>query len=307
MKSNNKIIVIAGPTASGKSEVANSLALNINGEVISADSMQIYKGMDIGTGKFLPEEQSVKHWGIDICNPDQAYSVALYQKYARDAVEDIFSRGKIPILCGGTGFYIRSVIDDYKFLEGEQTDNPIREKYQKYFDENGSHALWELLKQKDSISAGVIHENNVIRVIRALEMHENGQSYANQVEKLQNINQKYPAVFFGLKVDPQILRNRIDDRVDKMFKNGLINEVKQLLKKGYKDAITAANAIGYKETVKYLDGKCTLDQAKDQIKISSRQYAKRQRTWFNKDKRINWITYDQANIDYAIDFILKNI
>lgn len=136
-----KTIVIVGPTASGKSDVANLLASKINGEVVSADSMQIYKGMDIGTGKISPNEQKVKHWGLDIVNPDQAYSAAVYQDYARKCISDIQSEGKTPVICGGTGFYVRAAIDDYKFPKGEQVDNELREKYQKYADENGAHAI----------------------------------------------------------------------------------------------------------------------------------------------------------------------
>lgn len=282
-----KTIVIVGPTASGKSDVANLLASKINGEVISADSMQIYKGMDIGTGKISPSEQKVTHWGLDIVSPDQAYSAAVYQDYARKCICDIQSEGKTPVVCGGTGFYVRAAIDDYKFPKGEQVDNELREKYQEYADKNGAHAIWSLLKDKDPKSAEVIHENNVVRVIRALELLEDGKNYYKQLENLSNIEQKIDAVFFGLEVDPGILRKRIEERVDSMFDAGLVDEVKSLLDNGYRDALTAASAIGYKEVVEYLDNKIDLEQAKEQIKSATKKYAKRQRTWFNKDKRIH--------------------
>lgn len=307
MPSSKKIIVIVGPTASGKSDIANVLASQINAEVVSADSMQIYKGMDIGTGKLMPDEQLVKHWGIDICNPNQAYSAALFQKYSRFCFKDIALRGKNTILCGGTGFYVRAAIDNYEFPKGKQTNNEIRDRYQKYLNENGKLALWELLYSLDKESAHIIHKNNSVRVIRALELLENGKSYAQQTKNLSSISQKYKAIFFGLKVDPKILEQRINYRVDKMFENGLVKEVKKLLDQGYRDALTAASAIGYKEIVAYFNNETSLEDAKEQIKISSRRYAKRQRTWFNRDKRINWIEYNNSNLNYAVDTIKSKI
>lgn len=210
--------------------------------------------------------------------PDDAFSVALFQEYSRKCFEDIKSRDKNVILCGGTGFYIRAAIDDYDFPKGEQENNPVRDRYQAIADKYGNHELWTILEKKDPNSAKIIHENNVVRVIRALELFEEGLSYADQVDKLQTINQVYDAEFFGLRVDPDILRNRIDIRVDKMVQTGLIDEVKSLLDKGYRKAVTAANAIGYKEIVSYLDGEISLDLAIHQIKSASKKYAKRQRT-----------------------------
>ncbi|MDO5329525.1 MAG: tRNA (adenosine(37)-N6)-dimethylallyltransferase MiaA [Coriobacteriia bacterium] len=279
------IIVICGPTATGKSEVANELAYMIGGEVLSADSMQIYKGMDIGTGKFL--DHKVKHWGIDIVDPNVEYSAALYQEYARDVLDN----AKCPIvICGGTGFYIRAAIDDYNFPKGEQT----KSKYTNM----DKDELWELLKDKDESSTHVIHKNNTVRVIRALEMADQGLSYADQLENYKNIKQLYPTEFYGIKVDRDTLNERIDVRVDKMLKEGLVDEVKGLLDSGYRDALTAASAIGYKEIVEYLDNKISLDEAISKIKVATHRYAKRQRTWFNKDKRINWIDYDKVQSLY---------
>lgn len=304
MNNNEEIIVICGPTATGKSDIANELASRIGGEVVSTDSMQIYKGMNIGTGKIPVEERKVKHWGLDIAEPNEAYSAALFQDYARNAFKQIQSEAKVPILCGGTGFYIRAAIDDYNFPKGKQADNPLRDKYQNIADKQGSHALWEILKSKDERSAELIHENNVVRVIRALEILEEGKSYADQVENLQNIEQKIPAKFFGLKVNPDILRERIDARVDKMIEAGLIDEVKALLDAGFKDALTSAAAIGYKEIVSHLDGNCSLDEAVEQIKNATHKYAKRQRTWFNKDKRIHWIDFNNFDLDAAVNEII---
>lgn len=304
LKNDKKIIVIAGPTASGKSDVANELSYRINAEVISADSMQIYRGMDIGTGKIPKSQQKVKHWGIDIINPNEAYSAALFQEYSRKCFDDISSRDKRSVLCGGTGFYIRAAIDDYQFPKGKQINNSVREKYKKYLDTHNAHELWELLNKLDPDSAKIIHENNTVRVIRALELNEEGKSYAKQYENLTNIKQKYDAVFFGLRVDPEILRKRIENRVDSMVNGGLIDEVKDLLSKGYRNSLTAANAIGYKEIVRYLDGQISQDEAIDKIKTATKQYAKRQRTWFNKDKRINWIEYNNVCVDDAIEKII---
>lgn len=307
MLNKKKIVAIVGPTASGKSDLANELACKIEGEVVSADSMQIYECMDIGTGKIPKKEQKVKHWCLNICKPNQAFSAALYQKYSRDCFDKIFKNNKTPVLCGGTGFYIRAAIDDYDFPKGEQVNNSIRDKYIKYSKEHGRKALWELLKKHDNDSAIAIHPNNEIRVIRALELLEEGKSYAKQLENLQNIKQIYDVNLFGLKVDVDILRQRIDERVDKMFDNGLVDEVKNLLDKGYRDAITAASAIGYKEIVRYFDNKYSLDEAKEQIKLATKRYAKRQRTWFNKDKRIKWIEYNNADIKTAINYIIESI
>lgn len=301
----DEIIVICGPTATGKSDVANVLAAKINGEVVSADSMQIYKGMDIGTGKIPASERKVKHWGLDIVKPNEAYSAALFQDYARNAFKNIKVEDKVPVLCGGTGFYIRAAIDDYDFPKGEQVANPLREKYQKIAEDNGAHKLWKILQEKDTESAKLIHENNVVRVVRALEIFEEGKSYAKQVENLQKLPQKYNAKFFGLKVDPEILRDRIDVRVDKMLEAGLVDEVKGLLDNGFREALTSAAAIGYKEIVEYLDGHYSLEEAVSQIKTATRQYAKRQRTWFNKDKRIHWIDYNNANLTSAVEEIIE--
>lgn len=304
MSKEKDIIVIVGPTASGKSDVANELGFRIYGEVVSSDSMQIYKGMDIGTGKILPSVQKVKHWGLDIVNANDPYSAALFQKYSRNCFKDIISRDKIPILCGGTGFYVRAAIDDYDFPKGEQENNPVRDKYKKYLEDHGADELWNLLFSRDPKSAEIIHKNNAVRVIRALEIFDEGKSYFEQVENLQNLPQKVNAKFFGLSVDPEILKTRINNRVDKMMSNGLVEEVKNLLDNNYREALCATSAIGYKEIVSYLDGKIGLDEAIEQIKTSTRQYAKRQRTWFKKDSRIHWIDFNNMDIDSAVKEII---
>ena len=289
-----RVICVVGPTASGKTDLSQELALALNGEVVSADSMQIYKGMDIGTGKLPVEDRKVPHWGFDLVEPGDEYSVALYQSYARDAFRNIQERGKTPILCGGTGLYVRAAIDDYDFPAGEQTENPVREKYTAYAQEHGNQALWDLLNQVDPNSAAVIHPNNVRRVVRAFELREEGASYAVQKENLQHIPQAVPAVIFGISFDREPLVQRIYRRVDKMIELGLVDEVKILLEKGFRTGITAPQAIGYKEIVEALDGRCTMDEAIEQIKIATRRYAKRQRSWFRRDDRIIWLNGTNA-------------
>ncbi|MDO4842604.1 MAG: tRNA (adenosine(37)-N6)-dimethylallyltransferase MiaA [Phoenicibacter congonensis] len=288
---------MVGPTASGKSELAQRICEEQNGEVISADSMQIYRGLDIGTGKVLTHEMRVTHHGIDIVDPGVTYSAALFQNYARNCIEDIQTRGKTAVLCGGTGFYVRSVIDDYDFSEGEQDNNPVRAKYQAIAESKSNMEMWELLKANDEESASVIEPNDVKRVIRALELFERGESYAKNREELKNIPEKIPSVWLGLKVDRDILAKRISNRVDKMVEDGLVDEVKSLLDSGFREALCSPKAIGYREIIDYLDGNITLERAIENIKTNSRRYAKRQRTWFRAEKRINWIDADVPDFD----------
>lgn len=293
----DSVICVVGPTASGKSELAQRIACRLDGEIVSADSMQIYKGMDIGTAKVPVDERRVTHYGLDLVDPGQPYSVALYQQYARDVFDDIASRGKIAVLVGGSGFYIRAAVDDYDFPSGEQLDNPERERWSKYLDDFGVQALWEELEKRDPSSAAAIHPNNSKRVIRALEMHAEGISYADQLASLQTIKPYKNAFFIGLACPREILNDRINNRVDEMREMGLEGEVTGLLESGFRGALTSQHAIGYKEIVDAFDGNRTLDQAYDDIKRSTRRYAKRQRTWFGKDKRINWV--DCVDIDVA--------
>lgn len=292
------VICVVGPTASGKTDLAQAIALSLGGEVVSADSMQIYRGMDIGTGKIPVEDRLVAHHGLDLVDPGEAYSAALFQDYARACFKEIDSRGNRSVLAGGTGLYVRAAVDDYDFPKGEQIDNPIREHYTAYAEEHGPEALWELLRSVDPRSAHILHYNNVRRVVRAFELLDEGKSYADQKDKLSSIPQLVPTVFIGLQVDPDVLRERINRRVDKMVEAGLVNEVKSLLDRGFREGITAQQAIGYKEVVSALDGKISMDEAIEDIKTSTRRYAKRQRTWFRKDKRIHWLNADEYDLEY---------
>lgn len=302
------VICVVGPTASGKSDLAQNIAQAIDGEVVSADSMQIYKGMDIGTGKLLPSERLVPHFGLDLINPGEPYSAALFQDYARSCFEDIWSRGKRVVLCGGTGLYVRAAIDAYDFPKGEQVNNPTRDKYTRYAEEHGADALWELLRERDPESALVLHPNNVRRVVRAFEMLEDeGTNYATQLKNLAQLEQEIPAIFLGLQVEPDSLRERINRRVDEMVAQGLVKEVKDLLNSGFREGVTAPQAIGYKEIVAALDENCSMAEAIEEIKTSTRRYAKRQRTWFRKDTRIHWLDANDDMRHRLLDSALNYI
>ena len=295
------IVCIIGPTASGKSALAQRIAYAIEGEIVSADSMQVYRDMDIGTGKVLPQDRIVPHYGFDLVDPGEPFSAALFQSYARACFSEIENRGKRPMLCGGTGFYVRAAIDGYEFPKGEQVGNALRDRYNAIARDEGPHKLWLMLEQADAASAAIIPENDVKRVVRAFELLVEGESYATQKQKLAAIPQVYPAVFIGLRVDPDVLRARIDKRVDSMIESGLVQEVEKLLDRGFREGITAPQAIGYKEIVAALDGEITIDEAISLIKTSTHRYAKRQRTWFRKDKRIHWIDADSLNLDYMTE------
>lgn len=289
-------VCVVGPTASGKTDLAQTLALELGGEVISADSMQIYRGMDIGTGKLPASERLVPHHGFDLVDPGEPFSAALFQNYARDRFRAIDARGNRCVLAGGTGFYVRAAVDDYDFPAGEQVGNPVRERYQALAREQGAEALWKLLAARDEASASVIPPADVKRVVRAFELLEEGTSLAEQRAKLADIPQLVPACFVGLSVEPAVLNARIDARVDGMFDAGLVDEVARLLQGGFRDGITAPQAIGYKEVVAALDGETTMEEAATRIKTATHRYAKRQRTWFRKDRRIRWIDANEPDV-----------
>lgn len=298
---NAPVVCIVGPTASGKTDLAQALALELGGEVVSADSMQIYRGMDIGTGKLPVSERLVPHHGFDLVDPGEPFSAALFQDFARASFREIDARGKRCVLAGGTGFYVRAAIDDYDFPGGEQVGNPVRERYLAVARDQGADELWRQLAARDEASAAVIPPADVKRVVRAFELLEEGTTYAEQRSKLARLPQLVPAVFFGLAVDPALLRKRIDARVDAMVEAGLVAEVEGLLARGFREGVTAPQAIGYKEIVAALDGRVSLDEAVDQIKLATRRYAKRQRTWFRKDRRILWLDADARDVPSMLD------
>lgn len=289
------VVCVVGPTASGKTDVAQELALALPGEVVSADSMQVYRGMDIGTGKIPVGERRVPHHGLDLVDPGEPYSAALFQPYARACFAAIDGRGAYPVLAGGTGLYVRAAVDAYDFPAGEQVENPVRERCMAFAAERGAQALWERLREVDPASAAVIHPNNVRRVARAFELLAEGGSYAEQKRNLATLPQAVPAVFVGLAVDPALLRERIDRRVDAMVTSGLVEEVRGLLEGGFRAGVTAPQAIGYKEIVEALEGRCALSEAVEAIKTATRRYAKRQRSWFRQDARVRWVNADSGD------------
>lgn len=305
MRLTRPVLCIVGPTASGKSDLAQAVARALDGEVVSADSMQVYRGMDIGTGKVPACERVVPHHGIDLVDPGQPYSAALFQEYARAAFADIEARGRTSVLCGGTGLYVRAAVDDYRFPKGEQQDNPVRERYTEIAHREGFQALWDLLVREDPASASIVPPRDVKRVVRAFELLEEGTSYAEQRAKLASIPPWCPAVFFGLRIDPAELNARIDARVDAMVEAGLVAEVEGLLARGFEEALTAQQAIGYKEIVSALKGRTTFEQALCDIKTATHRYAKRQRTWFRKDARIRWLYVGETSLGERVDTVVR--
>ena len=301
------VIAIVGPTASGKSAVGQLIAERLNGAVVSADSMQIYRGMDIGTGKVPRAERTVPYFGIDLVEPGEPFSASLFQAYARNAFEEIDGCGMNSLLVGGTGFYVRAAIDAYEFPAGEQVDNGVRDEATSFAETYGAEALWKRLADVDPRSAAAIHPNNVRRVVRAFEMLAEGTSYADQLERLAALPQAVPAVLYGLAVSRETLNGRIERRVDAMLAEGLVEEVESLLQNGFRDGVTAPQAIGYKEIVRALDGSCSLEEAVADIKQATRRYAKRQRTWFRKDARIVWMDAEDGDAERIAGEILVNL
>lgn len=282
-------IAIVGPTAVGKSSVAEEVAARLRGEIVSADSMQIYRGMDIGTAKTPPTERRVPYNCIDVLDPGEPYSAALFQRDARQAIDSLLARGVTPVVTGGTGLYLRAALDEFDFPPGELT-NDLRIEFERRAAEEGPDALHAELAAADPSAAARIHPNNVRRTIRALEMLALGRAYSAQADGFAERSDHYPGtVFIGLVMDRPALYARVDERVDAMLRAGLLAEVERLVETGYREALTSMQAIGYKELLPVLDGAVSLEEATDQIKRSSRRYAKRQLTWFRADPRIEWI------------------
>lgn len=289
----NTLIVVVGPTASGKTALAIDLAKAVNGEIVSADSMQIYEGMDIATAKPLPEElAAVPHHLIGFVPVETPFSVADYAVLARTAINDIMNRGKIPILCGGTGLYVKAIIDNVQYSETIPSDELLRERLRLFAEQKGNDALWKRLETIDPETARRIHPNNVGRVIRAIEVMEvSGRSIREHEADSRREPCPYHVIELGLRYqDREKLYQRINQRVDKMVEMGLPEEVKTAREKGL--TATAAQAIGCKELYGWLDGDETLAEALERLKQSTRRYAKRQLTWFGADKRVHWIEPD---------------
>ena len=284
-----KILIITGPTASGKTNFALRCAKQLDGEIISADSMQVYRHLNIGTAKITKlEMQGIRHHLIDVVNPDQEFSVGQFVTLARDIIEDIFSRNKVPIIVGGTGLYIKSLIYPYTFASTPK-NNDVRQKYKDLLEKNGQDYLYNLLKQKDSIASQKVHPNDTKRVIRALEIIElSGKTKSEQ--NLENITPAYDYLLVAIDLDRQVLYDRINKRVDNMFNSGLVSEVKKLIEsKLVTFDCQSMQAIGYKEFKDYFNGTIGLSQLKDLIKRHSRNYAKRQLTFIRGFDNVLWL------------------
>jgi len=284
-----RVLAVVGPTAVGKTALAEHLAARLGGEIVSADSMQVYRGMDIGTAKPTLRERRVPYHCVDLVDPGEPFSAALFQRFARAAIGDISNRSALPVVAGGTGLYVRAALDHMEFPRGEQVDNPARERYERLAAEDGRAALHALLAERDAASASVIHPNNTRRVIRALEMADNGVSYADQAAGFSDRRGVYDTRYIGLTMKRELLYERIDSRVDAMMSAGLLGEVEALLAAGFRAALTATQAIGYKEFVPVIEDGADLSEAIVAVKQASRRYAKRQLTWFGSDPRIVWI------------------
>lgn len=304
---NKPLIIIAGPTACGKTSVSVKLAKLIDGEIISADSMQVYKYMDIGTAKITTEEtEGIPHYMINELYPDEEFSVAVFQQKAKNYIEKIYAKGKIPILVGGTGFYINALIYNNDF--SEEQDTKERVELQKIYNEKGKDYIFNMLKTVDPESAEKIHPNNIKKVIRALEFYKQTGKKISQ----HNIEEKqreafYDVSFFVLNMDRNLLYNRINQRIDIMLKNGLLKEVSSLLEK-YSPELVSMQGLGYKEFIPYFNNQCSLDDAIEILKRDTRHFAKRQLTWFKHQCHGIWINVDQfENSQKTAEYINKII
>jgi tRNA dimethylallyltransferase len=292
------LIILTGPTAVGKTELSIRLAKMVNGEIISADSMQVYRGMDIGSAKIRPEEMGgVPHYLVDVLDPKEEFHVVRFQQMVKTAMEEIYSRGHLPILTGGTGFYIQAVLYDIDFTENGE-DRSYREYLEKMAQEKGAEVLHHMLLKVDPVSAKEIHANNVKRVIRALEyFQETGEPISLHNQKEREKEAFYQAAYFVLNAPRPLLYERIDQRVDQMLKEGLVEEVRRLREQGCTRDLISMQGLGYKEILAYLDGEMSLSEAVYILKRDTRHFAKRQLTWFKREKDVIWIDKDQFDFN----------
>lgn len=304
------LIILTGPTAVGKTKASISLAKAVGGEIISADSMQVYKEMDIGSAKIRPEEmEDVPHYLVDELNPDEEFHVVRFQQMAKDAMERIYANGHIPIVVGGTGFYIQALLYDIDFTENDG-DTAFRTEMEEFAKVYGAEALHEKLREVDPASADTIHANNVKRVIRALEFyHQTGKKISEHNEEERQKESPYNFVYFVLNDERAHLYERINLRVDLMAEEGLLEEVTALRNKGYTKDMVSMQGLGYKEVLDYLEGEISFEEAIYRIKRDTRHFAKRQITWFKRERDVTWINkqdfgYDEKKI---LDEMLKYI
>lgn len=288
------LIILTGPTASGKTEFSVRLAKAVNGEIISADSIQVYKYMNIGSAKVTADEmQGVKHYLVDELMPDEEFNIYVFKEKAKAYCDAIYNKGKVPIIAGGTGFYIQSLLYDIQFNE-EDNDKSYRQSLEKLAEEKGKEHIHNMLSRVDEASAKAIHYNNLKRVIRALEYyHLTGEKISEHNESQKKNESPYDYKYMVLTMDRAKMYERINKRVDIMMDLGLVDEVKGLIDMGYSPELTSMQGIGYREIIAYLQGKSTLEKAVEDIKQNTRNFAKRQLTWFRREKSVDWIDYEE--------------
>lgn len=307
MTQKKPLIILSGPTAVGKTSLSIGLAKAVGGEIVSADSMQVYRHMDIGTAKIRPEQmQGVAHHLIDILEPEEDFNVLRFQTLAKKAMEEIYERGHIPILTGGTGFYIQSILYDIDFKK-EADGNQLRKELEELARERGGDYLYSLLQKEDPQSAAAIHKNNVKKVVRALEFFRlSGQPIAKHNEEERQKEAAYNHAYFVLNMNREKLYKRIEQRVDQMLADGLISEVEALRKRGLRRGMVSMSGLGYKEILSYLDGEQDLEAAVSQLKRDTRHFAKRQLTWFRRERDVIWLDKEEyASEDTLLEHMIS--
>ena len=304
------MIVLTGPTAVGKTKLSIALAKAVNGEILSADSMQVYKHMDIGSAKIRPEEmQAVPHHLIDVLDPWEEFNVVVFKQKCEECLKGIYERGHIPILTGGTGFYIQAVLRDIDFTENEEC-TPYRAELEKIAAEEGPETIHQRLAQVDPASAAAIHPNNVKRCIRALEYHMlTGERISDHNEQEKQKASPYSYCYFVLNDQRDRIYARIEDRIDEMLDQGLLDEVQKLKNMGCHKGMVSMQGLGYKEILSYLEGECTLEEAVYLLKRDTRHFAKRQLTWFRREGDVIWVDKDKFNYDEdsILQFMLEQL
>lgn len=302
------LIILTGPTAVGKTKLSIALAKAVNGEIISADSMQVYRYMDIGTAKIKQEEMDgVPHYLVNELDPDEEFHVVEFQKRAKVAMETIYSKGKIPIIVGGTGFYIQAIVNDIDFSEADE-DTAYRLQLHELAEENGNQYLHQMLEQVDPESAKSIHYNNVKKVIRALEFyHHTGLPISKHNLEQSQKESPYNFAYFVLNQSRELLYKRIEERIDIMIRDGLIDEVSKLKNMGYTKELVSMQGLGYKEILYYLNNEISLQEALYRLKRDTRHFAKRQITWFKREKEVIWLNREEFSSEYDILIYIKKI
>lgn len=302
------MIILTGPTAAGKTDLSIALAKAVNGAVISADSMQVYKKMDIGTAKIMPEEMDgVEHYLVDVLDPKEEFHVARFKEMAMEALQKIYAKGQIPIIVGGTGFYIQALLYDIQFTDTKK-DETYRKELEAFAKEHGNQALHDALAKVDLKSARAIHANNVKRVIRALEYYkETGEPISEHNERERNRTSPYNFAYFVLTHKREILYDRINRRVDLMLEQGLVQEVKKLKEEGYGRELVSMQGLGYKEILSYLDGEISLEEAVYLLKRDTRHFAKRQLTWFGRERDVIMIEKQAYKDEAEILDVMLNV